>query len=106
MTNTSGLRLKGRLGKSALGSWSEAEIELAWSPEAFDKLSNLLARHGLFISGLQERRILEDPLDVLKDAGLIVIQKRQTVRTVRHVRSTKKDLVLAETCLGPRNLPF
>jgi len=90
---------KGPSRQAGPGVLERAEIEVAWSPEAFDKLSNLLALHGLFISGLQERRISEDPLEVLRDAGLTVIQKRQTVRTVRHVRSTEKDLVLAELAL-------
>ena len=94
-----GLRRKGRLGKPALAVLERAEIELAWSPEAFDKLSNLLARHGLFISGLQEHKISEDPLEALADVGLMMIQKRQTVRTIRHIQSTKKDLVLAELAL-------
>lgn len=90
---------KGPSRETAPGVLERAEIELAWSPGAFDKLSNLLARHGLFISGLEERGISEDPLEFLRDVGLIVIQKRQTVRTVRHIRSTKKNRVLAELAL-------
>ena len=87
---------KGPSRETAPGVLERVEIEVAWSPEAFDKLSKLLARHGIFISELQERRISEDPLEFLGGAGLRVIQKRQIVRTVRHVRSTKKDRVLAE----------
>jgi inorganic triphosphatase YgiF len=81
------------------GILERAEIELAWSAEAFDKLSNLLARHGLFISGLRKSGISQGPLEVLRNAGLIVIQKRQTVRTVRHILSTEKDFILAELVL-------
>jgi inorganic triphosphatase YgiF len=87
---------KGPSRETGPGFLERAEIEFVWSPGASDKLSSLLARLGLFISGLHEGRIGEDPVGVLIDVGLVVIQKRQTVRTVRHIRSTGKDLVLAE----------
>jgi inorganic triphosphatase YgiF len=90
---------KGPSRETRPGILERNEIELAWSAEAFDKLSDLLARHGLFISGLRESGISADPLEVLINVGLIVIQKRQTVRTIRHVRSTEKDLILAELAL-------
>jgi inorganic triphosphatase YgiF len=94
-----GIAAKGPSWDTGPGVLERVEIELEWSPDAFDKLSDLLARHGLFISGLHASRISEDPLEVLRNVGLIVIQKRQTVRTVRHVRSSKKDLVLADLTL-------
>ena len=90
---------KGPSRETSSGGLERAEIELAWSLEAFDELSNLLAQHGLFVSGSQEQRISEDPLDALRDAGLIVIQKRQTVRVVRHIRSAEKGRLLAELAL-------
>ena len=90
---------KGPSRETGPGIVERAEIELAWSPEAFDKLSDVLARHGLFLSGLRESGISKGPLEVLTDVGLIVIQRRQTVRTVRHVRSTEEDLILAELAL-------
>jgi inorganic triphosphatase YgiF len=90
---------KGPSRETGPGVLERTELELAWSPEACDKLSDLLARHGLFISGLRESGISEDPLEVLRGVGLILIQERQTVRTVRHVRSSKKDLILAELTL-------
>jgi inorganic triphosphatase YgiF len=87
---------KGPSRETGPGFLERAEIEFEWSPGASDKLSSLLARLGLFICGLHEGRIGEDPVETLRDLGLVVIQERQTVRTVRHVRSTRKDLVLAE----------
>jgi uncharacterized protein YjbK len=90
---------KGPSRETRPGILERAEIELAWSAEAFDKLSNLLARHGLLISGLRESGISRGPLEALRNVGFIVIQKRQTVRTIRHVRSIEKDLILAELAL-------
>jgi inorganic triphosphatase YgiF len=90
---------KGPSRETTPGVLERVEMEVAWSPEALDKLSKLLARHGIFINGLQERRISEDPLEFFRDVGLRVIQKRQIARTVRHIRSTKKDRVLAELAL-------
>ncbi len=93
------IAVKGPSRETGLGVLERAEIELAWSRDAFDKLSHLLARHGLLISELQERRISDNPIKALRDASLMLIQERQTVRTIRHVQSTSNDLVLAELAL-------
>ncbi len=90
---------KGPPWETDSGFLERAEIEFAWSAEAFGKLSDLLARHGLFICELHENRIWDDPVEALRGMGLVVIQKRQTVRVIRHIRSTGKDLVLAELAL-------
>ncbi len=90
---------KGPSRETGAGGLERAEIELEWSLEAFHKLTELLAQHGLFISGLREQRISEDPIEALGDVGLVVIQKRQSVRVVRHIRSAEKECLLAELAL-------
>ncbi len=81
------------------GILQRTEIEVPWSREAVGKLSSLPETQKLFITTSQEINTQSDALDTFVNAGLIVIQERETQRILKHIRRLKTKHVVAELAL-------
>lgn len=62
-----------------------SELELDWSPEAFRAVMEELRRNGVHLGGSTSPSVGNDPLQILCDSGLVVIQERTNHRRPRAV---------------------
>ncbi len=81
------------------GILERTEMELPWSPKAFATISSLPVMQSLSISPFQEIKTPADALETFINAGLIVIQKRETRRVIKHIRHMMANQLLAELAL-------
>ncbi|MGO9122445.1 MAG: CYTH domain-containing protein [Desulfomonilaceae bacterium] len=93
------ITVKGPSRESKGGILERTEMELPWSPKAFAILSSLPVTQSLSISPFQKIRTPGDALETFINAGLIVIQKRDTRRVIKHIRHIMTNQVIAELAL-------
>ena len=73
-------------------------MELPWSP-MLSPLIQLSVMQSLSVSPFQKIETLGDALETFINVGLIVIQKRETRRVIKHIRHMMKNQVIAELAL-------
>lgn len=93
------ITIKGPSRESDGGILERTEMELPWSPKAFATLSSLPVTQSLSVSPFQKIETQGDALETFINAGLIVIQKRETRRVIKHIRHMMKNQVIAELAL-------
>jgi inorganic triphosphatase YgiF len=93
------ITVKGPSRERSGGILERTEVELPWSPKAFATLSSLPVMQSSSISPLQKITTPGDAMETLIDAGLRVIQKRETRRVIRLVRHIETNQVVAELAL-------
>lgn len=93
------ITVKGPSQERSGGILERTEMELPSSPKAFATLSGLPVMQSLSISPFQKIKTQGDPLETFINAGLIVIQKRETRRVIRLLRHITTNQVVAELAL-------
>jgi len=75
--------LKGPTKKALDGTDVRMEIEELWSPAAFDTIRILLGNSDLWPIGAKFDAYRNDPFESLRNAGFVIVQRRETSRLPR-----------------------
>jgi inorganic triphosphatase YgiF len=79
------LTLKGKTKIRDWGGVERLEVELPWSASSIQKMQKILRENHAVLNLTDDLKNLRDPLEYLKQAGLKVIQDRETHRLIRAV---------------------
>lgn len=79
------ITLKGRAQDVSGGGLKREEIELAWSPEALERIVGRLAESGLTLTSPCSANEWHEPQTIISKMGLITDHTRSTVRRPRDV---------------------
>jgi inorganic triphosphatase YgiF len=90
------ITLKGPSKQTEWGGRERAEIEALWSKTSVAEVEAELSRQGIEMDFHGEDLEHSDPMEVMKSAGLVVIQRRDTRRAASAVISGTDGLVQAE----------
>jgi inorganic triphosphatase YgiF len=93
------ITFKGPSRESKNGILERTEIEVPWSREALAELSGVPETRKLFISLFQEINAQPDALETFINAGLIIVQERETKRIIKRIRRLKTKHIVAELAL-------
>ncbi|MFH1115080.1 MAG: CYTH domain-containing protein [Pseudomonadota bacterium] len=94
ISSTWWITLKGPSRETPHGVMERGELEMPWSLDAFVHLMNTF---DIRFTGRQAAHIAStDPLEIMRELGMAVVQHRVTERLVKNVFLTDKPVVVAE----------
>ncbi|MBI1801341.1 MAG: CYTH domain-containing protein [Chloroflexi bacterium] len=89
------ITLKGSAQSNDWGAVTRSELDLPWSHEAVETITDELIHSGINAFSVASLADAQDPVATLRNMGLVVIQERETARVIRSV-SGEENTVLAE----------